>query len=71
MSATIHRLPIKARPIPIASDTGEPHTIALKALDMFIDYATKHCVPGWAEKAMSDRLWRIRARQLMDRKETV
>jgi len=64
------RLPIPFRPIP-TEDDREPHTVALKALDMWVENATKHCVPGWAEKAITDRLWRMRARAMLDRKETV
>jgi hypothetical protein len=61
--SNIVAFPKTPKPIPI-HDTDEPHTVALKTLDMWIDYASKHCVPGWAEKAISDRLWRIRARSL-------
>lgn len=78
MSATIHRLPIIHRPIPIApEDDRDPHTTALRMFKEAFQYARKNCGVLWTANLLRASLeiedsngWRERARAMLDRKET-
>lgn len=78
MSATVHRLPIIHRPIPIASeDERDPHTAAIEGIKKAIETSIQKCGKAWTLNVLRSAIeiddrsnWRERARQMLDRKET-
>jgi len=79
MSATIHRLPIIHRPIPIApEDERDPHTAAIEGIKKAIETSIQKCGKAWTLNVLRSAIeiddkfsWRERARAMLDRKETV
>lgn len=79
MSATIHRLPIIHRPIPIApEDDRDPHTAAIEGIKKAIETSIQKCGKAWTLNVLRSAIeiddkfsWRERARKMFDRKETV
>lgn len=79
MTATIHRLPIIHRPIPIApEDERDPHTAAIEGIKKAIENSIQKCGKAWTLNVLRSAIeiddkfsWRERARAMLDRKETV
>lgn len=80
MSATVHRLPIIHRPIPIASeDERDPHTAAIEGIKKAIETSIQKCGKAWTLNVLKGALevdgspdadWRQKARAMFS-KETV
>lgn len=81
MSGNIVNFPIIPRTTAICSsenDDRDPHTIAIEMMKKAIQFSNQKCGKAWTLNVLRSAIeiddrsnWRERARQMLDRKETV